>query len=192
MSRLFYVLMLMIACLPVHANEHILTPYLGLTNWSNDTGHTARGNPISFRDNTQFTFGFRYLYMFDSGVALGGDAYLYDKDPNNSAQAEDAGVAHFHALVEYFFNHKSDVSPFIGAGLGVSAIGFSGGLLDDDGTGGTSIELNAGVLFRLTERVGMQLEYKYTDFSLDEDIDGLYTNIDTNANSFLVGVTIHL
>ena len=99
---------------------------------------------------------------------------------------------HIHALVEYFFNHTADVSPFIGAGLGVSAIGFDGGNLDGDGTGGASVELNVGILFRLSEVIGMQLEYKLTSFEMDENIDGFPASIDTTANSFLVGLTIHI
>ena len=191
MSRIFYSLLLAFACLPVYAGENILTPMLGVTSWSDDTGHLGRGTALDFSDSTKTTLGFRYLYLFDNGIAVGGDVYLYDKNVV-VGQANDAGVIHTHALVEYFFNPKSSMMPFIGLGIGVSAIGFDGGNMDGDGTGGSSYELNGGVLFRLTDVIGVQVEYKYTDFNMDEDIDGFTTKIDTSANSLLLGLTIHI
>ena len=191
MSRIVYSLLFAIISLPVYAGENILTPMLGITSWSDDTGYTGRGTALDFSDSTQTTLGFRYLYLFDNGVAVGGDVYLYDKDVI-VGQANDAGVIHTHALVEYFFNPKSSIMPFIGLGIGVSAIGFDGGNMDGDGTGGSSYELNGGVLFRLTDVIGVQVEYKYTNFNMDEDIDGFTTKIDTSANSLLLGLTIHI
>ena len=176
----------------VQAGENLLVPMVGFSSWSDNSGHTARGAPITFEDDNEFTLGFKYLYMFDSGLALGGNLYLYDKNVTTAVQASDSGVLHIHGLVQYYFNSSNSVSPFIGAGIGVSAIGFDGGLLDGDGTGGASVELNGGVLFRVSERIGIQLEYKYTDFDMDEDIDGLRTNIETSAHSVLVGVSIHI
>ena len=191
MSRLFYSLIFAILSFPAAAGENILTPMIGITSWSDDTGHIGRGTALNFSDSTQTTLGFRYLYLFDNGVAVGGDFYLYDKDIE-LGQANDAGVLHTHALVEYFFNPKSDIMPFIGLGIGISAIGFDGGNMDGDGTGGSSYELNGGVLFRLTDVIGVQVEYKYTDFNMDEDIDGFNTKIDTSANTLLLGLTIHI
>lgn len=192
MLRILFVVTLMALCLPLRAAEHILTPYLGLSEWSANDGHTASGAPLAFRDKNQLTMGFRYLYMFDSGVAIGGNFYFYDMDVSTPAQTDDSAVFHHHFLVEYFFSPGADTSAFIGAGVGASAIAFSGGPLDDEATGGPSYELNAGVLFRLNHRVGLQLEYKYTDFSLDENIDSLFSDIDTNSSHYLLGLTIHL
>jgi opacity protein-like surface antigen len=192
MSRLFCSLILAIFSLPTYAGEHILTPMLGISNWSDNTGHTARGSSLSFRDSNETTYGFRYLYQLDSRFAFGGNIYLYDMDVTTTSQANDAGVAHFHALAEYFFNNNDNITPFIGAGVGVSAIGFSGGNLDDDGTAGLSFELNGGVMFRLTDIIGLQLEYKLISFEMDEDIHSLRTNIDTTASSFLIGLNIQI
>lgn len=192
MSRLFCLLLLAIFIPQSYADEHILTPLLGTSNWSDNTGHTARGSTLSFRDRNELTKGFRYLYLLDNGFAFGGDIYGYKKDVTTTSQANEAGVVHLHALAEYFFIPRGEVSPFVGVGMGISAIGFSGGILDEEGTGGTSVELNGGVLFRLSEIVGLQVEYKYTRFDIDANIDKLYTNIDTNANSLLLGLTIHI
>ena len=191
MPRFVYSLLLAIVTLPVYAGENILTPMLGITSWSDDTGHIGRGTTLDFTDSNQTTLGFRYLYLFDNGVALGGDFYMYDKDIS-AGQANDAGVLHTHALVEYFFNHTSNIMPFIGFGIGVSAIGFDGGNMDGDGTGGSSYEVNGGVLFRLNDLIGVQVEYKYTDFNMDEDIDVFTTNIDSSAHTILLGLTIHI
>jgi len=192
MSRLFYALLLVIVSLPVFADEHIFTPMIGVSNWSDTTGHTARGNELSFRDHNETTYGFRYLYLLDNKFAFGGNIYVHDMDVTTSSQANDAGVAHVHALAEYFFTLTDNVYFFIGAGLGFSGIGFSGGNLDGEGTGGKSFEINDGFLFRLSERIGLQIEYKYTSFEMDEDIDNQRTNIDTTSHSLLLGLTIHI
>jgi opacity protein-like surface antigen len=175
-----------------NAGENILVPMIGFSSWSDNSGHIARGNTINFEDNQDLTFGFKYLYLFDSGFALGGNFYLYGKDVLTTSQASDSGVLHVHAVAEYFFSPKSSVSPFVGAGIGFTVIGFDGGTLDNDGTGGGSYELNGGVLFRISERVGFQVEYKYVDFDMDEDIDGFTTNIDSSSQSLLFGVSIHI
>ena len=192
MYRFICLLFISLVSLPAHAGENILTPYIGLTKWSDTSDFTVRGTSLSFDDSAETTFGFRYLYMFDSGLAIGADFYLYRMDVVNPIQADDAGVFHTHALVEYFFMPKESVSPFIGGGIGFSAIGFSGGVLDDDGSAGSSIELNAGVQFRVSQRVGIQLEYKYTNFNMNENIDSLSTKIDSTANSFMLGVSIFI
>ena len=191
MKRLIIVLFFL-SPFSAHAGENILSPMIGFTNWSDNTGHTARGNAIAFDDDNDLTLGFKYLYMFDSGFALGGNVFLYDKDVTTTFQANDAGVIHIHALAEYFFNPTGSVSPFIGGGIGVTGIGFSGGILDEEGTGGESIEFNGGVLFRLSKRVGFMIEYKYIDFDVDEDIDGFATNIESESQSLLFSATIHL
>jgi hypothetical protein len=190
-KRFILVLVLLYPCTS-NAGENILVPMIGFSNWSDNTDHIARGNTINFEDKNDFTLGFKYLYMFDSGFALGGNFFLYDKDVATTSQASDSGILHVHALAEYFFSPKSSVSPFVGAGIGVTAIGFDGGTLDNDGTGGGSIELNGGVLFRISERIGFQVEYKYVDFDMDEDIDGFTTNIESTSQSLLFGVSIHI
>lgn len=191
MKRLILLLTLL-SPFSVQAGQNILMPMMGFSQWSDDSGHTARGSALSFEDENAINFGFKYLYMFDSGFALGGNAYLYEKDVITTSQASDAGVMHIHALAEYYFNSTGSVSPFIGAGLGVTAIGFNGGVLDEEGTGGESIELNTGILFKISDSVGFQLEYKYTNFDMDEDIDDLRTDIETDSHSILFGVGIYL
>jgi len=191
MKHIYFIILLLFP-VSAQAGENILMPMMGFSNWSDDTGHTAQGVNINFENDNDITFGFKYLYMFDSGFAIGGNAYLYDKDVNTIIQASDAGVLHVHALAEYYFNSSGSVSPYVGAGLGFTAIGFNGGLLDEETTAGESIELNGGILFRVSDTIGINLEYKYTDFDVDEDINGLRTDIDTESHSILVGVSIHL
>lgn len=192
MSRLVSSLLLIMLSLPVIAGEHILTPMLGVSKWSDNTGHTAAGSEISFRDQNETTYGFRYLYLFDNNFAVGGNIYMHELDVTTTSQANDSGVAHVHALAEYFFTLTDNVYFFVGAGIGFSAIGFSGGNLDDEGTGGLSYEINDGFLFRLTDRIGLQVEYKYTSFEMDDDINKQHTNIDSTSNSLLLGLTIHI
>lgn len=193
MQRAAGLLMLIFASLSsVQAGENILTPMLGTSNWKADDNHTARGNAISFKNSNETSIGFRYLYLLDTGLAVGANSYWYNKDVNTTTEAHNADFFHMHALIEYFPHPTSDISPFFGAGLGVAGVEFSGANLENKSTGGSSIELNAGALFRISKRLGMQIEYKYTQFDLNDNIDGLNTTIDTNANSFLIGWTIHI
>lgn len=195
MYRLLYVLLLTILVIlnrPALADEHILTPMFGYSKWSDTSGHTARGSEISFSDNRQATYGFRYLYLLDNNLAFGGNIYAHDMDVKTAGQADDAAVVHVHALIEYFLPLMDKGSFFIGAGYGFSAIGFSGGNLHEKGTAGRSIELNGGLLYRINDKLGVQLEYKYTDFDMEEDIDSQPTNIDSTSDSVLLGLTIHI
>lgn len=195
MYRLIYALLLSFFIIhhsPVFADEHVLTPLIGYSKWTDSTGHTARGSEISFRDNNRLTTGFRYLYLLDNNFAVGGNIYGYELNTTTADQADDAGVAHLHALIEYFFTSKESSSFFVGAGYGVSAIGFTGGNLNEKATAGNSFELNTGVLYRITDVIGITLEYKFTYFKMEEDIDSQPSNIDSSVHSLLMGLTIHI
>ena len=192
MSRILCSLLLVMVSLPAFSEEHILTPMFGYSKWSDSSGHTARGSGISFGDENRTTFGFRYLFLFDNNIALGANIYSHDLDVTTPGRADNAGIAHVHALAEYFLTLTKQTSIFLGAGYGFSAIGFSGGNLNEKGSGGASYELNGGMLLRLSETFGVQLEYKYTSFDIDANIDSQQTNIDSTSNSFLLGLTIHL
>ena len=190
MKRLLFSFLLLLP-MSVHAGQNILIPMVGFSRWTDDSGHTARGSTISFEDENSLNFGAKYLYMFDAGFALGANAYLYEKDVLTT-NASSAGVIHVHGLAEYFFNHTGTVSPFLGLGVGFSSIGFNDGILDEESSGGESFEFNAGVLFRTSDRIGFQIEYKYTDFDMDEEIDDLPTDIESESHSVHFGVSIHI
>ena len=177
---------------PVFAGEHILNPMIGVTDWSRNTGHTANGTSFDFDNDSPLSLGFKYLYRFDNGLAIGGSILGYRKDITNKTLAHTANIANVNGLVEYYFNSKGASSPYIGFGLGGMGIGFDGGTLDGDSTGGRSFQLNAGMLFKLTETFGMQFEYQYNTFDVDDSIHSNYTNIDTYSHSLLIGLTIHL
>ena len=177
---------------PVFAGEHILNPMLGATDWSRDTGHTANGSSISFESDSPVTHGFKYLYQFDNGLALGASYIGYTKDVTTTSLAHEAEVGNLAGVVEYYFNPKGKSSPFIGLGLGGMGIVFDGGSLDNHSTSGQSLQLNAGMLFKITDTFGMQLEYQYNTFDVDESIHSNVTNIETYSHSLLIGLTIHL
>jgi opacity protein-like surface antigen len=175
-----------------YAADHALIPLIGMTDWSDDSGHTARGASISFENDSQPMLGFKYLYMLDNGFAVGGNVYAYTKDVQTFVQADEAGVSHIHAVAEYYMNPTGSVSPFIGLGIGFSAISFDGGVLDEESTSGESYELNAGLRAAITDSIDMHFEYKYTDFDMDDDIDNLNTNINTDSHSLMLGVAIRI
>ncbi|UCE88622.1 MAG: porin family protein [Pseudomonadota bacterium] len=191
-KRLILSLTLLIATLPVSAGEHILMPMLGVVDWKDNSGHTVRGTPASFDDGANGSLGFRYSYLFDLGLAIGTDIFAYSRDITPSFRADDTSVVHSHFLAQYYFNRQGTVNPFVGGGLGFAAIAFDGGTLDGKASVGVSAQFNAGVLIRLSQRFGLQVEYKYLDFDIDEDIDGLRTDIDTSANTLFLGMTIHI
>lgn len=191
MERLTLLAILLLSS-PVFAGEHILNPMLGATDWSQDRGHTANGSSISFDSDSPVTHGFKYLYRFDNGLALGGSYIGYTKDVTNTSLAHEAEVGNLSGVIEYYFNPQGNSSPFIGFGLGGMGIAFDGGSLDGHSTSGGSIQLNAGMLFKITEMFGLQFEYQYNTFDVDESIHSNLTNIETYSHSLLIGLTIHL
>lgn len=191
MGRLTLLAILLFSA-PVFAGEHILNPMVGATDWSQNTGHTAAGSSLSFDNDSPVTLGFKYLYRFDNGLAIGGSMIGYSKDVTNKTLAHTAAIANISGVVEYYFNPKGASSPFIGFGLGGMGIAFDGGSLDGDSTRGGSIQLNAGMLFKINETFGMQFEYQYNTFDVDDSIHSSYTNINTYSHSLLLGLTIHL
>lgn len=177
---------------PVYAGEHILNPVLGATDWSQNTGHRANAGTLSFDNDVALTHGFKYLYRFDNGLAIGGGYIGYTKDVTTTTLAHEASVGTFVGVVQYYFNSTGTTSPFIGFGLGGTGIAFDGGSLDGDSSAGANIQLNAGMLFKLSETFGMQFEYQYNTFDVDESIHNNITDIETYSHSLLLGLTIHL
>jgi opacity protein-like surface antigen len=188
--RILGILGYLLVSLPATAGQNMLTPMLGITHWKEETNHTARGSVLSFVEGNRPTAGIRYLYLFDSGLAVGGDIYWYKKDVVTTTQANEVSVVHTHALVEYFFYPDESVSPFVGGGAGLTTLVFTGGNLDGDRTSGLSFEVNGGVLFHFSEHVGVQFEYKLSQFNLNDNIDGLDAKIDSTASSVMAGLTI--
>jgi len=189
MWRLVLAFLLASASFCTYAGQNILTPMFGVSDWQNNSGHTAGGSSISFASGIRPTGGFRYLYMFDNNVAIGADIYHYTKNVNTAGLANEADVVHTHILGEYFFQPQQTISAFAGGGFGVTGLRFSGGSLDDKHTSGASIELNAGAVFKLSNLLSVQFEYKLTSFNADENINGSTTSIDTTASSLLMGVS---
>lgn len=177
------------ACAPAWAGQNILTPMLGISHWKEETDHLALGSTLSFEQTNRNTAGFRYLYLFDNGMAVGGDIYWYKKNVTTISQADEAGVVHAHLLLEYFFNQQESVSQFVGGGVGRTTIVFSGGNLDNERSTGSSFELNGGVQIHISNRIGLQFEYKLSKFELDDNIGGLNARIDTIASSVLAGLS---
>jgi len=188
----FTLLALLLFSSPAFAGEHILNPMLGATDWSRNSGHTANGSSFAFDNDTSVTLGFKYLYRFDNGLAIGGSLMSYRKNVTNKSLAHKAYITNMSGVIEYYFNSKGNNSPYIGFGLGGMGIGFDGGSLDGDSTGGSSIQLNAGMLYKFSDRFGLQFEYQYNTFDVNDDIHSNVTNIETYSHSLLIGLTIHL
>ncbi len=191
MRRIVF-LTLVLFSTPVFAGEHILNPMLGVTDWSRNSGHTAAGSSLAFNNDNALSLGFKYLYRFDNGLALGGSIMGYRKTVTTSTLAHKAYIVNTNALLEYYFNSQANTSPYLGFGLGGMGIGFDGGTLDADSTAGHSLQLNAGLLHKFSERFGMQVEYQYNTFDVNDDIHSGITKIDTYSHSLVIGLTIHL
>ena len=191
MRRIMLVVLVLFST-PVFAGEHILNPMLGVTDWSRNGGHTAAGSNLAFNNDNSLSLGFKYLYRFDNGLAIGGSIVGYRKTVKTTSLAHKAYIANTNALLEYYFNSQASTSPYIGFGLGGMGIGFDGGSLDGDSSAGHSIQLNAGLLHKFSERYGIQFEYQYNTFDVNDDIHNSITNIETYSHSLLIGLTIHL
>lgn len=190
--RRFTLLALLLFSSPVFAGEHILNPMLGLTDWHQNSGHTAGGNTIDLSSSAAASLGFKYLYRFDNGLAIGGSLVGYRKNVSNKTVAHKAYIANSNLLLEYYFNSQATTSPFLGFGLGGVGISFDGGTLDGDSTSGGSLQLNAGLLHKFNQRFGIQFEYQYNSFDVDDDIHGNVSRFKTYSHSLFVGMTIHL
>lgn len=189
MRRLAITLILTSVSFCAYAGQNILTPMYGVSDWKSNSGHMASGSSIAFASGIRPTGGFRYLYRFDNNVAIGADIYHYTKNVDTVGLANEADVTHTHFLGEYFFQPQETISAFAGGGFGLTNLRFKGGALDDKRSSGASIELNAGMVFRLSDLLSIQFEYKLSNFNADENINGATTNVDTTASSMLMGVS---
>ncbi len=191
-SRYLVVAFMCFYSLAGHAGENILVPMVGMVDWSSTQGHRVRGSDISFSSGSEGSAGFKYLYLFDFGLAVGGNLFTYTKEVREKNLAEDSVFIHNHVLLSYFFNQKGDLKPYVGVGTGYVFNRFRNGTLDLESSLGNSSELNLGFLWSFSRRVGLQLEYKYVNFNLKKEIDNYGTKIKSNAHTLFLGVSVHI
>lgn len=111
--------------------------------------------------------------------------------------AYEISTSSIFANVYYDFHNSSDFTPYIGAGLGTARIKFENKASISDGVNGLSLStsksswkfawnVGAGVAYRLTDTVSLDLGYRYADFgSLDQNA---LTSIDVTGHEVLLGV----
>lgn len=175
----------------VYRAWHIATFHIGINDWQTSNGHTGGDAPLDFADEASLSWGGQYLYLFDWGLGVGFSAYLYEKDIQTPSGLTPAKVLHGHALLQYHFNRGGLVKPFVGLGTGVVAMGFEDGPLAGHEPTGISYEITTGISWYFSKTVGMRAQYSYLNFKVDEEINNTTTNIDSSAQTLLVGVSFY-
>lgn len=179
--------------------EHILIPKVGIVDRSDNTNSRANNDIFEFEDDPVLSVGFTYLYKLDNGFAFGAETFSYKNDIVTTTNNDgDATTSHLYAVVEKIFNTDGDIKPYIGAGLGFVSMKFNGhinGDVDDDDfdfATGLSYELLAGAEFKITDRFGVTVEYKYFDYDIRDDIGNKDFKIESDGSALFVGFAIHL
>jgi len=97
----------------------------------------------------------------------------------------------------YDFEMPGDVSPYLGAGIGVARVSLdgytsSGTLIVDDSDTVFAGQLSAGVLYALNEQVSLDLGYRYM-MTGDAELNAPSGKLETDADNhlILVGVKFH-
>ncbi len=181
------------------AGEHILIPKLGAVNWDDNSNHRANNDPFDFEDETVVAYGFKYLYKLDNGFAFGAEIFTYEKQIVSTANNNgDALTSHIYGVVEKIFNPEGSFKPFVGIGVGASSMIFDAnvnGKIDDgynDFAADFSYQIYTGAEVKLTDKIGVSLEYKYFDIDISDDIDDRHINIESDGHALFVGVAIHI
>jgi len=183
----------------VQAGEHILIPKVGIVDRSDNTNLRANNDNFELEDDLVISPGFTYLYRLDNGFAFGAETFSYKNDIVTRANNDgDVTTSHLYAVVEKMFNIDGDIKPYVGVGLGFVSMKFNGhinGDVDDDNfdfASGLSYELLAGTEFKITDRFGVTVEYKYFDYDINDDIGNKDFNVESDGSALFVGFAIHI
>ena len=171
----------------VSAGEFLINPKIGLRNWSNDV-YTIQGNTITFDDAPQASFAIRGTYITDFGLAGSVEVMGSSVEADNETAGSRLGTASESALTlmgQYYFLRDKKFSPYVGLGVGSHLVEIS-----DSNTNarldGYSGQLHFGGIINVGERLGINLEYKYYKFKVEDDNND---EMESNVSWFGVGAT---
>jgi opacity protein-like surface antigen len=146
------------------------------------------GSPSTFDTTSKSVSSIEAEWRFNSGFALGGEAFYYkntfvEDATSLSSQQE---VLALMVNAKYYLRAASWFYPFVGVGIGSAGATYSGDFIIS-GTGtGLAYQGMAGVEFRF-KHVGLHVQYKYLSSSTD---DGSGEKVKVGGSGVLAGVSI--
>lgn len=168
----------------------------GLTNVSPNDGSSGSGgiglanDDIGVDSGTSATFSFTYMYSDNMGVEILA-ALPFEHDITLKGAGKVAETEHLPPTVslEYHFNPKNDVRPYVGAGINYTTF------LDTDTTGvlaGAKLDLDDSWGLALTAGVDVDINkdwffnasVRYMNIETTAEITGL-TDIDVDINPYV-------
>ncbi len=149
--------------------ENVITPRFSSVSWDNNT-FTLSGNQLVFKKDNTNAIGAEYNYVFDNGLAVGGEILFQEwkvQSDTGGSFAGDANVYHANVIGKYIFLRDGSVQPYVSLGVGVSRISVHSST--DVILRGHSYQGAAGISFILSNKMGLSLGYKKGYVSVDDD-----------------------
>lgn len=169
------------------AGQFMLNPKVGLRNWGNDV-YVIQGNTITFDDALRPALAIRGSYISDLGLAGSIEIMASSVDATDETAGTQRGVASeasITMMAQYYFLRDKKFSPYIGLGAGTHGIEIT-----DSNTNaslsGYSSQVHVGGIINVGKRIGINLEYKYYKFNVDDDNGA---EMKSSATWFGTGVT---
>ena len=172
---------------------------LGLAS-ANDSDVSAPGYSGSFEADLGASLSGIVGYSFENNLRIEGELVSQANELDQSSEygrkytlSGDVSSVALMANAYYDFNNKSRFTPFIGAGIGLATVslndlhyvGYSHDYDIDDSDTVFAYQFSAGVGFEITERITLDLKYRYFATN-DADIDN--GTIEYSSNNFYTGI----
>ena len=141
-------------------------------------------------------------YAFENNFRIEGElvsqANEFDQSKESGSNYSLTGDVTSLAIMAngyYDFNNKSRFTPFIGAGIGFANVsvndlhyvGYSDDANIDDDDTVFAYQLSAGVGFEITERITLDLKYRYFE---TEDLDIKNGTVEYSSNNVYTGIRL--
>ena len=152
-----------------------------------------------------FHGGYSYPIRLELEVGM-HDKVKYSEKPTGQTNAKigyEIDVATLFANIYFDYHNKTDLTPYIGGGLGMARLkattklsGFSpylAPMLKDDGFGKSETTWNfawnvgVGVAYTMTESISLDLGYRYADFGSMTIVKGINDKYDITGHEVLLG-----
>ena len=172
---------------------------LGLASL-NDSDVSAPGYSASITTDMGASLSGIVGYAFENNFRIEAELVSQANEFDQSSESGrkygltgDIGSAAIMANAYYDFNNKSRFTPFVGAGIGYAAvevndlhyIGYSKDDDIEDDDSAFAYQLSAGVGFEITERITLDLKYRYF---ATEDLDIDNGTVEYSSNNVYTGI----
>ena len=187
-TRLVIVFCLLLLAPELWAGSNIISPTVAHTKWL-DREYTIQGTTLRMEDNVT-AVGVSYRFLFDSGLAVGGD-FLYSVDQDfRAASGGYTGYStfwHLLANVSYTFNRQGQLQPFVEGGLGYSTLSLHSNGGPNASLEGLNLHGGAGLNYYVSDVIGFKFGAKVIDFDVR---DGNGGRIDGRIAEYLFALNI--